>query len=71
LFGHSIIVNPQGEITAMATSWGDELITADCDLDMCVLGRTTIFNFAAHRRPEAYGRIVEQTAAVAPPVWGQ
>jgi predicted amidohydrolase len=71
LFGHSIIVNPQGEITAMATSWGDELITADCDLDMCVLGRTTIFNFAAHRRPEAYTRIVEQTAAVAPPVWGQ
>jgi predicted amidohydrolase len=70
LFGHSIIVNPQGEIMAMATSWDDELITADCDLDMCVLGRTTIFNFAAHRRVEAYGRIVAQTGAVAPPVWG-
>ena len=38
LFGHSIIVNPQGEIIAMATSWDDELITADCDLDMCTLG---------------------------------
>src|SRR3954454_16241108 len=35
LFGHSIIVNPQGEIMAMATSWDDELITADCDLEMC------------------------------------
>jgi predicted amidohydrolase len=69
LFGHSIIVNPQGEIMAMATSWDDELVTADCDLDMCVLGRTTIFDFAAHRRVEAYGRIVEQTGAVAPPVW--
>ena len=43
LFGHSIIVNPQGEIIAMAASWDDELITADCDLDMCALGRTTIF----------------------------
>ena len=33
LFGHSIIVNPQGEIMAQATSWDDELITADCDLE--------------------------------------
>ena len=69
LFGHSIIVNPQGEIMAQATSWSDELITADCNLDDCNLGRTTIFNFAAHRRPEAYGRILEQVGSVAPPEW--
>ncbi len=70
LFGHSIIVNPQGEIMAQATSWDDELITADCDLDMCELGRTTIFAFEKHRRPETYGRITEQVGAVDPPVWG-
>jgi predicted amidohydrolase len=69
LFGHSIIVNPHGEIIAMAASWDDELITADCDLDMCTLGRTTIFAFDQHRRPEAYGRITGQVGAVAPPVW--
>jgi predicted amidohydrolase len=69
LFGHSIIVNPQGEIMAMATSWDDELITADCDLDMCTLGRTTIFAFDKHRRPEAYARITDQVGAVDPPVW--
>ena len=69
LFGHSIIVNPQGEIMAQATTWDDELITADCDLDTCTLGRTTIFNFAAHRRPEAYGRILEQVGSEAPPTW--
>lgn len=69
LFGHSIIVNPQGEIMAMATSWDDELITADCDLSMCELGRTTIFAFEKHRRPEAYGRITAQVGAVAPKVW--
>ena len=69
LFGHSIICNPQGEIMAQATSWDDELIVADCDLDMCNLGRTTIFNFAAHRRPEAYGRIVEQVGSSEPPIW--
>ncbi len=69
LFGHSVIVNPQGEIVAMATSWDDELITADCDLDMCSLGRTTVFAFDRHRRPEAYGRITDQVGAVDPPVW--
>ncbi len=69
LFGHSIIVNPQGEIIAMATSWDDELITADCNLDMCMLGRTTIFAFDKHRRPEAYTRITAQVGAVEPTVW--
>ena len=71
LFGHSIIVNPQGEIVAMATSWDDELITADCDLDQCTLGRTTIFAFDKHRRPEAYRRITDQTGAMEPPVWAK
>jgi len=69
LFGNSIIVNPQGEIMAEATSWRDELITADCDLDRCKLGRTTIFAFDRHRRPEAYARIVEQTGAIEPEEW--
>lgn len=71
LFGNSIIVNPQGQIIAEASTWDDELITADIDLDMCELGRKTIFNFAAHRRTEAYGRIVEQTGSVPPAEWGQ
>ena len=69
LFGHSIIVNPQGEIMAQATSWEDELIVADCDLGMCELGRRTIFDFARHRRPEHYGRITAQTGSEPPPVW--
>jgi predicted amidohydrolase len=69
LFGHSIIVNPQGEIMAQATSWDDEVIVADCDLGMCDLGRSTIFNFARHRRPEHYGRITAQVGSEAPPVW--
>ncbi len=69
LFGHSIIVNPQGEIIAQAGTWDDELITADCDMEMCRLGRTTVFAFEKHRRPEAYRRIVEQVGAVEPEVW--
>ena len=66
LFGNSIIVSPQGEIMAEATTWDDELITADLDFDRCALGRMTIFDFAAHRRPEAYSRIVDQVGAVQP-----
>ncbi len=69
LFGHSIIVDPQGEIVAQATSWEDELVTADCDLDRCILGRTTVFAFEKHRRLEAYGRITGQVGAEDPPVW--
>ena len=71
LFGHSIIVNPQGEIIAMATSWDDELITADCNLEMCRLGRTTIFAFERHGRPETYARITAQVGAVEPEVWSK
>jgi predicted amidohydrolase len=54
---------------AQATSWDDELITADCDLDMCTLGRTTIFAFDKHRRPEAYGPITGQVGAAPPAIW--
>ena len=71
LFGHSIIVNPQGEIIAQAGTWDDELITADCDFGMCALGRRTIFAFDKHRRPEAYRRITDQVGAIDPPVWGE
>ena len=71
LFGHSIIVNPQGEIIAQAASWDDELIVADCNLDMCTLGRTTVFAFDRHRRPEAYTRITTQVGATEPPIWSK
>jgi predicted amidohydrolase len=69
LFGHSIIVNPQGEIMAQATSWDDEVIVAEADFGMCELGRRTIFDFARHRRPEAYGRITAQVGSEPPPLW--
>jgi len=69
LFGSSVIVNPQGEIMAQATTWEDELVVAELDFDRCALGRTTIFAFDRHRRPEAYRRITDQVGAVPPPVW--
>ena len=57
LMGGSAIVAPTGEIVAQANTVEDELLAAECDLDECVFNRETIFNFAAHRRPEYYGAI--------------
>lgn len=67
LIGGSQIIAPSGETVAMAATLGDELIVARCDLDMTRSYKTTIFNFAAHRRIEAYGLITSQTGAVPPP----
>jgi N-carbamoyl-D-amino-acid hydrolase len=67
LFGGSMIVNPDGEIVAQATTEDDELVVADCDLDATAFGKQTVFDFARHRRIEHYGRITSQTGVVLPP----
>ncbi|MEM9684083.1 MAG: N-carbamoyl-D-amino-acid hydrolase [Pseudomonadota bacterium] len=66
LMGGSVIIAPSGEIVAQCHTLGDELVVADCDLDDCIFGRETIFNFADHRRTEAYGLITERTGAIPP-----
>ena len=67
LMGGSIIVAPSGEIVALARTLDDQLIVADADLDACDFNKSTIFNFAAHRRPEHYGIITSQAGATPPP----
>ncbi len=66
LMGGSVIVDPNGFIIAKAETEDDELITADCDFDLCAFGKSTIFDFARHRRIEHYGRITAQTGVVEP-----
>jgi predicted amidohydrolase len=67
LIGDSCIIAPSGEIVAKACTVADELIVARCDLDAGRPYKNTIFNFAAHRRPEHYQRICQQTGAIVPP----
>jgi len=67
LIGGSLIVDPDGYIVAEAETEGDELLVHACDLDRCNFGKTTIFDFARHRRIEHYGLITSQTGAIAPP----
>lgn len=67
LIGGSCIVDPNGRIVAEATTLGDELVVAEIDFDACRQGKEKMFDFAAHRRVEAYRMIVERVGALAPP----
>ncbi len=66
LIAGSLIVDPDGKIVAEAKSENDEIIVHNCDLDACVFGKRTIFDFARHRRPEHYDRITAQTGVIVP-----
>jgi predicted amidohydrolase len=63
MFGHTVIVAPTGEIAAKSISEDDEVVCFDCDLDLAQNLKRTMFDFAAHRRPEHYRLIVERTGA--------
>lgn len=66
LLGQSSIIAPTGEIVAMAATLDDELVVADCDLDMTKEIKENIFNFSLHREPEEYRLIVERKGAAPP-----
>ena len=66
LMGGSVIVDPDGFVVARAQTEEDELLVHACDMDATRFGKTTIFDFARHRRPEHYGRICAQTGAEIP-----
>ncbi len=67
MFGHSIIVAPSGEIVAKTTSEEDELISFDADLDAAQELKRTMFNYAAHRRPEHYQILIDRIGAEVTP----
>jgi predicted amidohydrolase len=66
LIGGSVIVDPNGLVVAQAKTLGDEVIVAEVDLDACRQGKEKMFDFAAHRRPQHYRRIVDQVGAIPP-----
>lgn len=63
MFGQSLIVAPSGEIVAKSSSEEDELVVFRCDMNFADYLKRTMFDFAAHRRPEHYGLIVERVGA--------
>jgi Asp/Glu/hydantoin racemase/predicted amidohydrolase len=67
LVGGSTIIGPDGKIIAESTTEEDEVIIADCDLDLCLPGKKRTFDFARHRRTEHYAILTTQTGVVEPP----
>ena len=58
-YGSSYFCDPRGRIFAQASRNHDEVLTADLDLDMISEVRKT-WQFFRDRRPEMYGKLVEQ-----------
>ncbi|MCU0946537.1 MAG: N-carbamoyl-D-amino-acid hydrolase [Rubritepida sp.] len=67
MFGHSVIVAPTGEIAAKTATEDDEVVCFNADIDLAANLKRTMFNFAAHRRPEHYRLIVERVGAEVTP----
>jgi len=65
--GQSSIVAPSGQIVAQTITTGDELISADCDLEWCRRYKETLFDFDRYRRPEVYTRLTSQRGVIEPP----
>ncbi|MHB1540797.1 MAG: nitrilase-related carbon-nitrogen hydrolase [Steroidobacteraceae bacterium] len=57
-YGQSYFVNPRGQIEAIASRDGDELLVHEMDMDMVTEVRN-LWQFFRDRRPEAYGRLTD------------
>ncbi|KAL2827261.1 carbon-nitrogen hydrolase [Aspergillus pseudoustus] len=68
LIGGSTIVDPEGRILAESKTVEDEVIIADCDLDLSKPGKKRTFDFGRHRRIEHYRILAEQTGVIEPPL---
>ncbi|CUM62560.1 uncharacterized protein PRCAT00000112001 [Priceomyces carsonii] len=66
LIGGSLIVAPDGTVIALAKTEDDEILLGDIDLDKVIYGRSKMFDFGRHRRPELYKRIVKQKGIILP-----
>ena len=60
-YGTSFICDPYGRILAQAGREGDEVLVADLDLDQC-RDWLDLFPFLATRRPDTYGKLIEDVA---------
>ncbi len=66
LIGGSAIIAPTGEIVAQCLTREDELITADCDLELAKEWKENLLNFEQNREIEDYKIITEQTGITPP-----
>jgi N-carbamoyl-D-amino-acid hydrolase len=55
--GGTCVIAPTGEVVAKALTEEDEVVVADCDLDLARAYKEFVFDLAANRRPEHYALI--------------
>lgn len=58
MMGHSCVIAPTGEVVALSTTDGDELLPCRIDLDATALYKHA-FEFTRYRRPNAYGLLTD------------
>ncbi|RBI68961.1 N-carbamoyl-D-amino-acid hydrolase [Roseovarius sp. TE539] len=58
MMGHSCVIAPSGEVVALSSGDGDELLPYRIDLDATAEYKR-FFDFATYRRPNAYGLLTE------------
>jgi len=68
MMGQSCIIAPSGELVAVSSTLGDELVTYQIDLDATIPYKA-FFDFDAYRRPETYRLISERKGAGPPLDW--
>lgn len=66
--GGTMIVHPNGHVIKEALTKEDELVVATIDLTDCRRGKSKVFAFEKHRRPEHYTAVVERTGTIEPPL---
>ena len=62
MMGQSCVIAPSGEVVAISSTLGDELVPYRVDLAMCDAYKR-FFDFAMYRRPETYRLITERKGA--------
>jgi N-carbamoyl-D-amino-acid hydrolase len=67
MIGGSCVIAPSGEIVALCSTLGDEVVVHRCDLDAGRSYTTSVFDLGRHREPDAYWRITAQKGAEPPP----
>lgn len=67
LLAGSLIVDPTGRTVIQSEIIGDDVMVSEIDLDETIIGKQKMFDFARHRRPECYTRLVEQKGAISLP----
>lgn len=71
LLAGSIVVDPTGRTVVQSQIEDDDVMVSEIDLDETIIGKQKMFDFARHRRPECYSRLVDQKGTIPLPPYSE